>query len=138
MNAPDFSFELTYLASERIVRITTAGRFDFSANQKIVKAGLEAGRRFGTHLFLVDHRQTQILLRSGDIPVASKVNFILGLNYALRRAFLFDPAVPSHAVIEQYVALNNSLGLTSKAFVDEQAAVAWLLADPAQPAAPGD
>lgn len=129
MNAAGFSFELVYLPAERVVRITTVGRFDFSANQKIVNAGLEAGKRFATHRFLIDHRRADIVLRPGDIPVASKVNFILGLRTNLRRAFLFDPAIPSHVLIEQYVALNNSLGLTSQAFVSEPEAMAWLAAE---------
>ena len=128
MNTTTFHFNLDYLPAERVVRITTAGRFDFAANQKIVNAGLEAAKQHGTHLFLIDHRQAVIAMRPDDIPVASKVNFMLGLRSQFRRAFLYDPATPSHALIEQYVALNNSLGLSSKAFVIEAEAMTWLLA----------
>ena len=129
MNSTTFHFDVDFLPDEKVVRITTAGRFDFAANQKIVSAGLEAGKRHGCHLFLIDHRQAEILLRPGDIPVASKVNFILGLRPVFRRAFLYDPACSSHALIEQYVQLNNSLGLASKAFASEAEAMEWLMAE---------
>jgi len=129
MNSKAFHFDVEYLPAHQVVRITTAGRFDFAGNQKVVNAGLEAWKRHGTTLFLIDHRRAEIAMRSGDIPVASKVNFMLGLRSLFRRAFLYDPACPDHALILQYVELNNSLGLTSKAFADEVEAMAWLVAE---------
>lgn len=131
MKSQLFHFDVDYLPAEHVVLITTVGHFDFASNQKIVNAGLEAWQRHGTHLFLIDHRRAEIAMRPGDIPVASKVNFMLGLRPLFRRAFLHDPACPSHALIEQYVALNNSLGLTSKTFVGPSEAMEWLVAEQA-------
>ena len=126
MDSSCFNFQIDYLPAAQVVRVVTFGRFHFASNQKVVTASLEAAKQHQTCRFLIDHRQAEIVLRDEDIPLASKVNFILGLRPNFRRAYLYNPDCPSHAVIQHYVELSAALGLQSKVFVDEVVAMAWL------------
>jgi hypothetical protein len=115
----DLKWVLTYQSDPGIVMVQTTGPVGMSSLPAMIGAVLAFAAEQQCLRFLVDHRQSELLLKPADIYETPK----LLLAKRPKAALVFKEIGPDHRFLETVCA---NVGIQTFVFTDIDAALAWL------------
>ena len=120
--------EIEYLADEDIILVTTSGIYDLQADVETVKEIKAKFDEYDCSRVLIDHRATQVIMKT--MPAYNRVDLYrrLGFEYTQRAALVFKKLQDD---ILFYETVCRNQGVNLRVFDDYEAALDWLRASPA-------
>ena len=121
-----FEFSIEFLETEQVVKITTFGVLDHTANEQMVLAAVEAAKKYKTQLFLADHRRIDVAIGILYLSDISKENERLGLTNIYKIALVYDKDSGDFGKFEYFDNLSYIKGFRQQLFTDVDLALKWL------------
>ncbi len=125
-----FTVTIDYLTTERIIKMTTHGVFDLTADKELVAQGVAAAKQHGCWRFLVDHRQVELKMRQFDVEDVPLVAAKAGLPAFVSIALLHNDSPRARELftfVEDVSVLTNG---PRRVFTDDDTAMRWLESRP--------
>ena len=125
--ATEFSVEVR----QGVVVVTYVGKLEYAESNKAIAAGAEAAVHAGTRRLLFDVRRADLANYYSHIVRHAEFAPELGLDTAYQLAFV---GLPEAAEVLEFAELvTRNRGWNARHFLDFDAALAWLTAEPQSP-----